>query len=92
MQSEFFGVGNIAIVCHTDPIWIIRVQGLSFGTRTGSGSWIPDVGNAEIAAQFDHVMRLKYVLDETVIFAQMQSSTFRRDHARRILTSMLQNR
>jgi hypothetical protein len=43
-----------------------------------------------MTAQLEHVMLVKNVLDQAVVFAQMQTQRFRRYNASGVLSAMLQ--
>jgi hypothetical protein len=71
---------------------IVGVEGLRFGATAGTGRGIPAVPDAHVAAEFDHVVLLKHVLDEAVVLAQVQAAAFGRDDAGSVLTAVLQDR
>jgi hypothetical protein len=62
---------------------------LSFGTGTGTGSGIAHVSEADIAPEIHHVMSLEDILDEAIVFTEMQPTIFRRHYTGRILSAVL---
>jgi hypothetical protein len=75
----------------TNPMRKISIERLSFGARARAGGGVADVTEADVPPQINHVMCLKHVLDETVIFAEVETAAFGGDDAGSVLTTVLQD-
>mmetsp|Transcript_28238 Transcript_28238/g.46768 ORF Transcript_28238/g.46768 Transcript_28238/m.46768 type:complete len:258 (-) Transcript_28238:96-869(-) len=90
--GQFLRIGQITIVRHTDSVRIIRVQRLRFGTTGTTCRGVSHVSDTHVAAQFQHVVCLKDILDQSIVLAQMEATGFGRHHACSVLTAVLQYR
>lgn len=75
-----FSVGQIAIVSDTNSIWIVGIERLRFRVRfragTTSRGGITDMAHSHVATKFQHVMLLKDISHQAIVFAQVQSAAF----------------
>jgi hypothetical protein len=69
----------------------IGVQGLCFGAGARPGGGIANVTQAHVAPKVDHVMGLEHVLDETVVFAEVEAAAFGGYDACGVLAAVLEH-
>jgi hypothetical protein len=90
---EFLGVYQISIVRDANSVGIVGIQRLRFShKRTVAGSWVSHMANAAVAGEIKHVVLLKDVADEAIVFAKVQPAVpGRGHHASSVLAAMLQD-
>jgi len=91
MRSEFFGIGEVAIVSDANAVRIVGVKRLGFGATTGASSGIATVSDSNIASKFNHMVSEEDIFDESIVFAKMETTHVGGDDASSVLSTVLQD-
>src|SRR5688572_14436503 len=75
-----------------DAVRRIHIEGLGFGRAVASSCGIPNVADADVSLQLDHVVLLKHISHQTAVLANAQLALARGGDTGCVLTAMLQNR
>mmetsp|Transcript_32635 Transcript_32635/g.68620 ORF Transcript_32635/g.68620 Transcript_32635/m.68620 type:complete len:101 (+) Transcript_32635:1315-1617(+) len=90
--GKLLRIRQVTIMGHTNPMGIIRVERLRLRAGAGASGGIADMAQTEVALQVDHVMGLEDVLDEAIVFSEVESAAFGGDDSSGVLTAMLEDR
>ena len=89
---QLVGIHEIAVVRETDAVGRIDVERLRFRDGRAARRRVPNVAQADVAAELQHVALQEHVADQAVALANPQAPAVVRHDAGGILTTVLQHR
>jgi len=89
--GQLAGIGQVAVVAEADAVGRIHVEWLRIVGVVRAGRRVTHVSDADVAAQFDHVLLLEDIAHQARVLAHVELARLAGHDAGRILTAVLQD-